>query len=170
MDGSSSFLSKAFFAGSWVETERSFPVKSPSSGSVLAKVADCGEAEARQALETAAEIFSEWRATSPYLRSELLRKWHDSILACRDELARTISQEMGKPISEARREILYAASFVEWYAEEAKRNYGDSVPSQHAHKRILVRYAPVGPVYGITPWNFPAAMVTRKVAPALAAG
>lgn len=170
MDASPTHLSQAFLADSWVETARTFPVRSPATGSVLAEVADCGEAEARQALEAAVTIFSEWRATTPYARSELLRLWHGSILSHQDELARTMAQEMGKPITEARLEVLYAASFVDWYAEEAKRIYGDVVSSQHRHKRILVCYRPVGPVYGITPWNFPAAMVTRKVAPALAAG
>ncbi|MDD4932304.1 MAG: NAD-dependent succinate-semialdehyde dehydrogenase [Methylacidiphilaceae bacterium] len=170
MDASPSFLSKAFLAGSWVQTSRTFPVRSPATGSLLAEVADCGAAEARIAIESAAQIFPAWRSATPYARSELLRKWHGSILAHAEALARTMTQEMGKPIAEARREILYAASFVEWYAEEAKRIYGETVPSQHPHKRILVRSQPVGPVYGITPWNFPAAMVTRKVAPALAAG
>lgn len=170
MDYPSSFLSKAFLAGSWIETPRTFPVRSPATGAVLAEVADCGPGQARTAIEAAAQIFPEWRSTTPYLRSDLLRKWHDSILAHAETLARTMAQEMGKPLVEARREVLYAAAFVDWYAEEAKRIYGETVPSRDPRKRILVRSVPVGPVYGITPWNFPAAMVTRKVAPALAAG
>ncbi|WP_026195757.1 NAD-dependent succinate-semialdehyde dehydrogenase [Verrucomicrobium sp. 3C] len=170
MDNPSPFLSKAFLAGSWVEASRTFSVRSPATGSLLAEVADCGAAEARIAIESAAEIFPQWKSATAYVRSNLLRQWHGSILRDAETLARTMVQEMGKPIAEARREVLYAASFVEWYAEEAKRIYGETVPSQHPHKRILVRSQPVGPVYGITPWNFPAAMVTRKVAPALAAG
>ncbi len=170
MDASPTELPQASPTASRSETRRTFAVRSPAEGSLLAEVADCGATEARTAIDAAAEIFPSWRSTTPYLRSELLRKWHEAILAHAEPLARTMAQEMGKPIGEGRREVLYAASFVDWYAEEAKRIYGETVPSQHPHKRIVIRYAPVGPVYGITPWNFPAAMVTRKVAPALAAG
>ncbi len=170
MDPSLADLSQAFVAGSWIETARTFPVRSPATGTLLAEVADCSAKEARAAIEAAVQIFPAWRSATPYLRSDLLRKWREAILSHAEALARTMAQEMGKPLAEGRREILYAASFIDWYAEEAKRIYGETVPSQHPQKRIFIRYAPVGPVYGITPWNFPAAMVTRKVAPALAAG
>ncbi|MGD9897162.1 MAG: NAD-dependent succinate-semialdehyde dehydrogenase [Candidatus Methylacidiphilaceae bacterium] len=170
MAGSPPFLSKAFLAGSWVQKARTFPVRNPATGAVLAEVADCGANEAHQAIDAAEKIYPAWRSATHYFRSDLLRRWHGSILAHAEDLAQTMTREMGKPITESRREALYAASFVDWYAEEAKRIYGESVPSQHPHKRLLIRYGPVGLTYGITPWNFPAAMVTRKAAPALAAG
>ncbi len=120
--------------------------------------------------DAAVSAFASWKQTTAYERAALLRRWNDLVLAHVDGLARLIATEMGKPITEARGEVRYAASFIEWYAEEAKRIYGSTIPSQFANKRLLVLHQPVGPVYAITPWNFPAAMVTRKVAPALAAG
>ncbi len=121
-------------------------------------------------IDRAASAFATWRKTTAYERASLLRRWNDLILAHVDEIGRLIATEMGKPVTEARGEVRYAASFIEWYAEEAKRVYGETIPSQFAHKRLLVLKQPVGPVFAITPWNFPAAMVTRKAAPALAAG
>ncbi len=147
-----------------------FDVVSPYSGEVVGRVADGGAAEARQAADAAVTAFAQWRKTTAYERATVLRRWNDLILAHADELARTIAREMGKPVAEARGEVKYAASFVEWFAEEAKRVYGETIPSQFAHKRLMALRQPVGPVYAITPWNFPAAMITRKVAPALAAG
>jgi succinate-semialdehyde dehydrogenase/glutarate-semialdehyde dehydrogenase len=147
-----------------------FPVISPSTGKVVREASDAGPNEARCAADAAVAAFQTWRATTAYERAAILRRWNDAILAHADELARLIAEEMGKPVAEARGEVGYAASFVEWYAEEAKRIYGETMPSQFAHKRILVLRQPVGPAYAITPWNFPAAMVTRKAAPALAAG
>ena len=147
-----------------------FDVVSPATGRVVASVPDQGVSEARACADRAAAAFIAWRAETAFARSALLRKWFDAILADRDNIARLIASEMGKAVSEARGEVTYAASFVEWYAEEAKRVYGETVPSQFAHKRLMVMHQPVGPVYAITPWNFPAGMVTRKVAPALAAG
>ncbi|MGA3190305.1 MAG: NAD-dependent succinate-semialdehyde dehydrogenase [Bryobacteraceae bacterium] len=120
--------------------------------------------------DAAVSAFASWKKTTVYERAAVLRRWNDLILSHGDELARLIATEMGKPVTEARGEVRYAASFIEWYAEEAKRIYGATIPSQFANKRLLVLHQPVGPVYAITPWNFPAAMVTRKVAPALAAG
>ncbi len=160
----------AYISGNWRRTSSSFEVRSPYDGSLVAEVADCGEAEAVEALTAALEAFSTWRVKTAYERAELLRRWYVLILAREEELAKLMAREMGKPIREGRGEVRYAASFVEWYAEEIKRIYGETVPSQFPRKRILVRYEPLGVVYGITPWNFPAAMVTRKVAPALAAG
>jgi succinate-semialdehyde dehydrogenase/glutarate-semialdehyde dehydrogenase len=151
-------------------TTRTFDVMNPATRAVLASVADSGEAEARAAADAAVAAFDGWRHTTAYQRSAILRRWNDLILAHADEIARLMAQEMGKPIAESRGEVRYAASFVEFYAEEAKRVYGATIPSQFGHKRLLVNRKPVGPAYAITPWNFPAAMITRKAAPALAAG
>jgi succinate-semialdehyde dehydrogenase/glutarate-semialdehyde dehydrogenase len=161
---------EALIGGAWRPLARRFPVVSPATGEVVAEVADCGESEAREALEEAVAAFPGWSRATAYERAKVLRRWYELILEHQEPLARLMALEMGKPLKEGRGEVAYAAGFVEWYAEEAKRIYGETVPSQFPHKRILVRYEPVGPVYGITPWNFPAAMVTRKVAPALAAG
>jgi succinate-semialdehyde dehydrogenase/glutarate-semialdehyde dehydrogenase len=147
-----------------------FDVMSPATGQPVASVPDNGVAEARAAAARAVAAFATWRKTTAYERSAILRAWASAILADESALGRLMAQEMGKPVTEARGEVKYAVSFVEWYAEEAKRVYGTTVPSQVAHKRLLVQPQPVGPVYAITPWNFPAAMITRKAAPALAAG
>ena len=147
-----------------------FSVTNPATSAVLEQVPDAGPAEARAAIERAVAGFATWKAKTAFERSEVLRKWRDLILKNEDVLARMMTQEMGKPISEARGEVKYAAGFVEWYAEEAKRAYGDIVPAHTTTKRLFAMPQPVGPVYAVTPWNFPAAMVTRKVAPALAAG
>jgi succinate-semialdehyde dehydrogenase/glutarate-semialdehyde dehydrogenase len=150
--------------------KKTFDVINPATRVVLASVADSGEAEARAAADAAVTAFEGWRRTTAYERAATLRRWHDLILRQVDEIARLMAQEMGKPVAESRGEVRYAASFVEFFAEEAKRVYGATIPSQFAHKRLLVNRKPVGPAYAITPWNFPAAMVTRKAAPALAAG
>ncbi|MCC7177366.1 MAG: NAD-dependent succinate-semialdehyde dehydrogenase [Acidobacteria bacterium] len=147
-----------------------FAVMSPATGRSVADAPDNGPAEAKAAIAKAVTAFETWRRTTAYERSAILRAWATRMLASDADLARLMAQEMGKPVTEARGEVRYAVSFVEWYAEEAKRVYGETVPSQAAHKRILVQPQPVGPVYAITPWNFPAAMITRKAAPALAAG
>ncbi|MGD9904573.1 MAG: NAD-dependent succinate-semialdehyde dehydrogenase [Vicinamibacterales bacterium] len=147
-----------------------FDVQNPATGSRVDSVANAGVPEARAAAARSIAAFPGWRDRTAYERSRILRAWFDAILRDEDRLARSMTEEMGKPISESRGEVKYAAAFVEWYAEEAKRVYGETVPSQVAHKRLLVRPQPVGPVYAVTPWNFPAAMVTRKAAPALAAG
>ncbi|MEZ0320972.1 MAG: NAD-dependent succinate-semialdehyde dehydrogenase [Thermus sp.] len=164
------FPKEAFLGGRWRSLPRRFPVVSPATGEVVAEVADCGEREAQEALEAAVAAFPGWSGATAYERAKVLRRWYELILEHQEPLARLMALEMGKPLKEGRGEVAYAAGFVEWYAEEAKRIYGETVPSQFPQKRILVRYEPVGPVYGITPWNFPAAMVTRKAAPALAAG
>jgi succinate-semialdehyde dehydrogenase / glutarate-semialdehyde dehydrogenase len=147
-----------------------FDVQNPATGARVESVPNAGVAEARVACRRSIDAFPGWRDRTAYERSKILRGWNDLMLKDEDRLARLMTDEMGKPISESRGEVKYAAAFVEWYAEEAKRVYGDTVPSQFAHKRLLVRPQPVGPVYAVTPWNFPAAMVTRKAAPALAAG
>jgi succinate-semialdehyde dehydrogenase / glutarate-semialdehyde dehydrogenase len=147
-----------------------FEVQNPATGARVDSVANAGPAEARAAARRAIDAFPGWRDRTAYDRSSVLRRWFTLMLQDEDRLARLMTEEMGKPITESRGEVKYAAAFVEWYAEEAKRVYGETVPSQFAHKRLLVRPQPVGPVYAVTPWNFPAAMVTRKAAPALAAG
>ena len=164
------FPKEALIGGEWRALSRRFPVAFPATGEVVAEVADCGVGEAEEALERAVAAQRTWAQATAYERARVLRRWYELILEHGETLARLMALEMGKPLKEGRGEVGYAAGFVEWYAEEAKRVYGETIPSQFPHKRLLVRYEPVGPVYGITPWNFPAAMVTRKVAPALAAG
>jgi len=147
-----------------------FEVINPATSAVLDSAPDAGIEEAKAAIERSVVAFASWKARTAFERSAILRQWFNRILDDEASLARMMTQEMGKPITESRGEVKYAAAFVEWYAEEAKRTYGDMVPSHAANKRLLVMRQPVGPVYAVTPWNFPAAMVTRKVAPALAAG
>ena len=147
-----------------------FDVMNPATGSVLHAVRDDGPAEARAAIDRSVTAFASWKAKTAFERGDVLRRWRDAMLKNEDALARMMSQEMGKPVTEAKGEVRYAAGFVDWFAEEGKRAYGDIVPSHAIDKRLLVMRQPVGPVYAVTPWNFPAAMVTRKVAPALAAG
>lgn len=149
---------------------KSFEIINPATSAVLDRAPDATADDARQALEKSVAAFATWKAKTPFERSAILRKWFEAILGDEDALARLMTQEMGKPITESRGEVKYAAAFVEWYAEEAKRAYGEIVPSHSASKRLFAMRQPVGPVYAVTPWNFPAAMVTRKVAPALAAG
>lgn len=159
-----------YLGADWHSTDDTFAVRSPATGEAIAHVADCGAAEAERAAAVATEAFASWRQTTAFERAELLEKWAAAMLERRDELGALMAAEMGKPIKEARGEVAYAASFVKWYAEEAKRVYGDAFPSQFGHKRLFAIRQPVGPVFAVTPWNFPAAMVTRKAAPALAAG
>ncbi len=149
---------------------KSFDIINPATSAVFDRAPDAQVDDARQAIERSVAAFASWKARTAFERSTILRKWYELIVDGTDTLARGMTQEMGKPITESRGEVKYAAAFVEWYAEEAKRAYGDIVPTHAAHKRLLVTRQPVGPVYAVTPWNFPAAMVTRKVAPALAAG
>lgn len=149
---------------------KTFDVVNPATSAVLDRAPDATVDDAKQAIERSVAAFASWKARTAFERSIVLRKWYELILKDEETLARMMTQEMGKPISESRGEVKYAAAFVEWYAEEAKRAYGDIVPTHAANKRLLAMRQPVGPVYAVTPWNFPAAMVTRKVAPALAAG
>ena len=147
-----------------------FDLKSPSTGLVIAQVPDHGAEEARRVADLAVATFQGWRRTTAYFRAGLLRRFFDLMVRDEAEIARMIATEMGKPVTEALGEVRYAAAYIDWYAEEAKRVFGNIVPSQHPGKRLLITHEPVGPVYAVTPWNFPAAMVTRKIAPALAAG
>lgn len=154
----------------WESAPATFEVRNPANGEVVARVADCGAEEARRAADVAVEAFESWRRTTAFERSAILERWAALMLERQEELARTMTSEMGKPIKEARGEVAYAAGFVRWYAEEAKRVAGETIQSQFGHKRLFALKQPVGPVFAVTPWNFPLAMVTRKAAPALAAG
>ncbi|WP_256676127.1 NAD-dependent succinate-semialdehyde dehydrogenase [Pseudomonas sp. SCB32] len=147
-----------------------YDVINPATQGVFARVPDCRAEDAQRMVEASVAAFESWKQTTAFHRSQLLRKWFDRIVSRAEEIASVISQEMGKPIKEALGEVMYAAGFAEWYAEEAKRLYGETFSSQHENKRLYANRQPVGPVFAVTPWNFPAAMITRKVAPALAAG
>ncbi|MFI5309774.1 MAG: NAD-dependent succinate-semialdehyde dehydrogenase [Gemmatimonadales bacterium] len=162
------FLQRTREAGT--PSTATFDVRSPIDGLVFAQVPDCGAAEARASLDRAATAFGRWKHTTAYERAGILKKWHALILANEAVLAELMTLEMGKPVTESIGEVRYGAAFVEWYAEEAKRIAGETIESQFAHKRLHAIKQPSGVVYAITPWNFPIAMVTRKCAPALAAG
>ena len=159
-----------YLTDTWQTAKKSYKITNPATGETIAEVADCSADEAAQAAEVATRAFERWNRTTAFERSELLMRWQELILENQEELARTMSQEMGKPIKEARGEIAYSAGFAKWYAEEAKRVYGETIPSHVANKRLMAIKQPVGPVFAVTPWNFPSAMITRKAAPALAAG
>lgn len=163
---------KMLIGGEWVEALAGgrFEVRNPANGDIIALAADGGAEEARMAVQSARDAFGPWAARPAHERSAVLYAWHRLILEHRERLARQLTLEQGKPLAEAEDEIDYAASFVLWYAEEARRVHGMTVPASAAEKRLLVIRQPVGVVGAITPWNWPAAMVTRKVAPALAAG
>ncbi|MCM8598626.1 MAG: NAD-dependent succinate-semialdehyde dehydrogenase [Candidatus Accumulibacter sp.] len=161
-----------YIDGEWVGADdaRTFVVSNPASGEQLATVPDAGAAETRRAIEAARLAQPGWRARTAGERAKILRRWHELLLANQEDLARLMTAEQGKPLAESRGEIAYAASFIEWFAEEGKRIYGDMIPPHNADKRVLVAKEPIGVCAAITPWNFPAAMITRKVGPALAAG
>ena len=156
--------------GQWVGAGQTITVTNPATGARVASVPKLGAAEARRAIEAAHRAWPAWRARTAKERSALLRRWNDLILANQEDLARIMTVEQGKPLSEARGEIAYAASFIEWFAEEGKRVYGDTIPAPMGGQRIVVTKEPIGVCAAITPWNFPAAMITRKAGPALAAG
>jgi succinate-semialdehyde dehydrogenase/glutarate-semialdehyde dehydrogenase len=161
-----------FIDGQWIaaDDQGTLPVVNPASGLVLAAVPRCGAAETARAIAAAEAAWPAWRALSAKQRAALLQAWFKLIIDHTDDLAQLITAEGGKPLAEARGEVVYGASFVEWFAEEGKRTYGESIPSPAADKRLLVIKQPIGVCAAITPWNFPLAMITRKVAPALAAG
>ncbi len=165
-------VTKALIAGVWVAADSgaTFPVTDPATGLVLAAVPRCGAAETRRAIEAAQVAFYEWRRRPARERAAILRRWAELMLAHQADLAQILTAEQGKPLYESMGEVAYAASFLEWFGEEAKRVYGDTIPSPSNDKRILVTKEPIGVCGGITPWNFPSAMITRKAAPAIAAG
>ncbi len=165
-------LDKAYVAGDWVGADDggSFEVTNPSTGLAICSVPDMGVAETRRAIDAAYLAQKDWASKTGKERAAVLRRWNDLMVENADDLGAILTAEMGKPFAEARGEILYGASFIEWFAEEAKRIYGDVIPGHQPDKRIVVVKQPVGVVSSITPWNFPNAMIARKVGPALAVG
>ncbi|EXI98425.1 NADP-dependent succinate-semialdehyde dehydrogenase [Burkholderia pseudomallei] len=163
---------RAFVAGEWQAADggATLEVRNPATGALIGTVPTMGAAETRRAIDAANAAWPAWRKKTAKERAAILRKWHDLMIAHADDLALILTTEQGKPLAEAKGEIGYAASFLEWFAEEGKRVYGDTIPTPAADKRIVVTKEPVGVCAAITPWNFPAAMITRKVGPALAAG
>ena len=163
---------KCLINGQWLSAKNNetISVTNPADGEVVGNVPSLSANEVETVIEASNAAFQQWRKLTAADRSKILRKWFDLMIANADDLAMIMTSEQGKPLKEAKGEILYAASFVEWFAEEAKRTYGDTIPSPQAKQRITVIKQPVGVTAAITPWNFPAAMITRKAAPALAAG
>jgi succinate-semialdehyde dehydrogenase / glutarate-semialdehyde dehydrogenase len=163
---------RAFINGEWcdADTQKVFAVRNPATGEIIAQVADLGVNETRRAITAAAQAQGAWAQKTAKERSQLLRTWFDLVMQYQEDLAQILTAEQGKPIAEARGEIAYGASYIEWFAEEAKRIYGDVIAPPSVNQRILVIKQPVGVVAAITPWNFPCAMLARKIAPALAAG
>lgn len=164
--------SRCLIDGAWVGADdgRTLDVTNPASGETIASVPLAGAPETRRAIAAAERAMVGWKAQTAETRARVLRRWFDLMKANQEDLAIIMTSEQGKPLAEARGEIAYAAAYVEWFAEEARRVYGDLVPSPWGDKRIVVTKEPVGVCAAITPWNFPSAMITRKVAPALAAG
>ena len=166
-----SLLREAAWIGGVERTSEAWiPVTNPATGQVLGRVPDLGAEAALDAVAAAREALPGWRGLTAKARSVILRRWYDRVLDARSDLARLLTAEQGKPLAEAEGEIAYAAAFIEWFSEEARRAYGDVIPGHQVDRRLLVLKQAVGVVAAVTPWNFPAAMVTRKVAPALAAG
>ncbi|MDA8353893.1 MAG: NAD-dependent succinate-semialdehyde dehydrogenase [Firmicutes bacterium] len=163
---------RLYIDGTWQDasTEAYFDVTNPADGSVVGRMADGGKEEVKKAVDAASRAFPAWSRKTARERGELLARVYDGMMERKEEMARLMTQEQGKPLAEARGEVQYAADFFQWYAEEAKRIYGETIPASSPDKRIWVQHQPVGVAAAITPWNFPAAMITRKAAPALAAG
>lgn len=171
MDSSNSLWQTGWYCdGQWHTGTSHYEVYNPASGELLAEVAKCGSEETHAAIAAAERAFDSWRNTRPKERGAILRRWYELMMEHQDELATLMVLEQGKPLAEAKGEVAYAASFLEWFAEEAKRAYGETIPSPKAENRLWVIKQPVGVVAAITPWNFPIAMLTRKVGPAIAAG
>lgn len=166
------FRQQAYIDGAWLDADegQTLKVNNPASGDILGTVPKMGAAETRRAIEAAERALPAWRELTAKERSQTLRRWFELIVENQEDLARLMTLEQGKPLTESRGEIAYAASFIEWFAEEAKRIYGDTIPGHQKDKRIIVIKQPIGVTAAITPWNFPAAMITRKAGPALAAG
>jgi succinate-semialdehyde dehydrogenase/glutarate-semialdehyde dehydrogenase len=166
------FRQQAYIDGAWVDADngQTLKVNNPATGEIIGSVPKMGATETRRAIEAADKALPAWRALTAKERANKLRKWFDLMLANQEDLARLMTLEQGKPLSESRGEIAYAASFLEWFGEEAKRVYGDLIPGHQVDKRLMVLKQPIGVTAAITPWNFPSAMITRKAGPALAAG
>ena len=163
---------RAYINGEWVDADNgaTLEVTNPANGDVIANVAKCGTAETRRAIEAAHAALPDWRSKTAKERSACLRKWYNLMMEAQEDLALILTTEQGKPLAEARGEIAYGANYIEWFSEEGKRVYGDTIPQPANDKRIVCIKQPVGVVACITPWNFPNAMLTRKIAPALASG
>jgi succinate-semialdehyde dehydrogenase/glutarate-semialdehyde dehydrogenase len=163
---------QAYIDGKWVNADSgdTRPVLNPATGETIANIAKCGTAETRRAIEAAGRAFETWRQKSAKERAAALRRWFNLMMEAQEDLAQIMTAEQGKPLAESRGEIAYGASYLEWFAEEAKRIYGDTIPGPSPDKRVVIIKQPVGVVACITPWNFPNAMLARKIAPALAAG
>ncbi|MEK1939509.1 MAG: NADP-dependent succinate-semialdehyde dehydrogenase [Pseudomonas sp.] len=166
------FRQQAFIDGAWVDADsgQTIKVNNPATNEILGTVPKMGAAETKRAIEAADKALPAWRALTAKERSNKLRRWFELMIENQDDLGRLMTLEQGKPLAEAKGEIAYAASFIEWFAEEAKRIYGDVIPGHQPDKRLIVLKQPIGVTAAITPWNFPAAMITRKAGPALAAG
>src|SRR5258706_11683521 len=166
------FRDRCFVDGAWIEADSRARIKvdNPADGSIVGTVPDCGAAETHRAVDAANAALPAWRALLAKERSAILRRWFDLMVAHADDLAALLTAEQGKPLAEGKGEVLYGASFNEWFAEEGKRVYGDVIPTPTRERRIVVIKQPIGVVAAITPWNFPNAMITRKAGPALAAG
>jgi succinate-semialdehyde dehydrogenase/glutarate-semialdehyde dehydrogenase len=172
LDNNALIRDQAYIDGEWrgARSGERFEVKNPATGEFIAEVADLSEVETREAIEAAHRAFPSWRAKTAKERAVIMRRWYELMMAAQEDLAQLMTAEQGKPLSESRGEIAYGASFIEWFAEEGKRVYGDVIPTNAQGRRIIVVKEPVGVVAAVTPWNFPNAMITRKVGPALAAG
>src|SRR5215471_15216180 len=166
------FRQAGYIDGAWIErgAQGAIDVDNPATGETIGSVPRLGRAETRTAIDAAARAFPEWRRKTAKERAIVLRRWFDLMMANQEDLAQLMTAEQGKPLAEARGEVAYAASFLEWFGEEAKRVYGDTIPGHQVDKRIVVTKEPIGVVACITPWNFPLAMITRKAGPAIAAG
>jgi succinate-semialdehyde dehydrogenase/glutarate-semialdehyde dehydrogenase len=165
-------VTKAYVAGQWVDADdaSTFPVVNPARGDVICQVPNLGRAETARAIKAAQVAMKDWAARPAKERAVILRRWFDLMMANQDDLGTILCAEMGKPLAEAKGEIAYGASFIEWFGEEAKRVYGETIPGHQRDKRMMVIKQPIGVVASITPWNFPNAMITRKCGPALAVG
>nr|WP_225623150.1 aldehyde dehydrogenase family protein [Salmonella enterica] len=172
LNDSTLFRQQAFIDGDWRDARGGdvIPVSNPANGKPLGNVPKMGAEETRDAINAANRALPAWRALTAKERANILRRWFNLMMEHQDDLARLMTLEQGKPLAEAKGEINYAASFIEWFAEEGKRIYGDTIPGHQADKRLLVIKQPIGVTAAITPWNFPSAMITRKAGPALAAG
>jgi succinate-semialdehyde dehydrogenase/glutarate-semialdehyde dehydrogenase len=166
------FKTQAYVDGQWIDADsgETLAVLNPANGETIAEIAKCGTAETRRAIEAAARAQRSWRKKAVKERAAILRNWFNLMMETQEDLAQILTAEQGKPLAEARGEIAYGAAYIEWFSEEAKRIYGDTIPAPSDDKRVVVIKQPVGVVACITPWNFPNAMLTRKIAPALAAG
>src|SRR5262245_45759708 len=166
------FRQQGYIDGQWVDADSkaTVSVNNPANDAILGSVPRMGAGETRRAIEAANRALPAWRKKTAKERAAILRKWYELMMANADDLGILMTSEQGKPLTEAKGEVVYAAGFIEWFAEEGKRVYGDTIPSPWPDKRIVVIKEPIGVVAAITPWNFPAAMITRKAGPALAAG